>query len=411
MKVLHLNTNQQGGAAWCAIRISKALAKAGVDSRMLFAQGEQIPEGIEGAIAKKDKSFWERNYVLRGCRWLLAQTPWYVDYHKQQVMMDRANTEHLYLHQPLSLYTNIANHPLVEWADIIHLHWVPAFVDYPTFFEKVKKPIVWTLHDKYPAVGALHSCSEFSPVPCKLQPIDRQFRTIKRKGIEKAYSMHIVAISEMMMGICQSSDVLKGFPVCLIHNGVDTNVFRPFDKQKSRIELGLSLNSKIVLFSSYWLHDKNKGLDRLIDAMGHIDCPNMQLVCIGTPLVMPRASFQIKQTGLLTDQTIIAKYYSAADLFVQCSYEESFGQTLLEAMSCGTPVVSTPCGIAKELIYPFNGILCKGYKTEDIAFGIKEGLSTKYDSVTIREYIVNHFQYEIIAKQYINLYTKILDGN
>lgn len=410
MKILHINTSQNGGAAWCAIRINKALAKEGIDSRMLFADGENMPDGVRGEIAKRDVNPWKKYRLLDKLAGMYARHTFGLNAVKLQSNLEKCNKWHLYLHQPLTHYKNIAHHPLIEWADIIHLHWVPDFIDYPTFFKEVKKPIVWTLHDKHPAVGVMHYCSGFHPVPEELKEIDGNCKRIKRKSVSQARNLNLVGISETMVNLCKKSEVLHDFPVTLIHNGVNVDVFKPHDKTEARRKLGIILDAKVFLFSSYGIHDPNKGLDRLIEALEMIDIPNKILICIGgfSGQALPDASFPIVLTGLLKNQTKIAKYYSAADCFIQCSYEESFGQTSLEAMACGTPVVSTPCGIAKELIQPFNGIVCDGYTPESIAEGIRRMIEKEYDPVLIRQHIVDEYRYEKIARQYIDLYSSIL---
>ena len=413
MKVLHINTEQMGGAAWCAIRINKALANIGIESRMLFANGESMPDGLEGAIAEQDKEFWYSNPVLGKIKHLLMRTPWYWDKEKADMLMQRELAkvkDRPYTHHPFSYYKNIVHHPLVEWADIIHLHWVSDFVDYPSFFKEVKKPIVWTLHDKYPAVGILHYSSEFFPVLDELKCLDEKFRSVKRKGVKEAWNLHLVAISKSMIDLCKKSDVLKNLPVTLIHNGVDTLTFTSYDKMASRKELGLSQDATIFLFSAYGIVDRNKGLERLIAAIKKVNVPNKVIVCIGNDegYSIPKTSFTIKLAGLQKDQAMIAKYYSASDFFMQCSYEESFGQTVLEAMSCGTPVISTPVGIAPDLIQPFNGVMCKGYDAEAIADGIRKALNMGYDSFAIRQYIVDNYEYNIIAEQYKALYEELM---
>ena len=416
MKVLHINTAQTGGAAWCAIRINKALQLEGVDSRMLFSGGAVLPEGVKGAIAEKDKNFWFSNRLTTKIKHLLNRMPWYWDKEKADGYLNKAKSQikgeaKPYTHHPFSNFKNIAYHPLIEWADIIHLHWVSDFVDYPTFFKRVKKPIVWTLHDKYPAVGIMHYSSEFFPIPIELQEIDNRCRQIKRKGVKKARSLNIVAIAEEVVDICKKSEVLFDFPITLIHNGVNTNIFRPFDKQTARIDLGLPSDTKILLFSGFIINDRNKGLNRLIDALNKVKITNKMLVCLGKfdNRLIPTTNYPIHMAGLQNDQTILAKYYSAADFYLQCSYEETFAQTPLEAMACGTPIISTPCCGAKDLIRDFNGVICTSYDAEALSAGIAEALNKKYQTDLIRQHIVDNYQYDKIAKQYINLYECILN--
>ena len=125
MKVLHINKYQSGGAALCSIRICKALSEKGIESRMLFGEGNSMPEGVRGAIASPDKVFWNRNLFLRAIKKFCKLFGiWLVDVEKAYHQLQQANESQLFVHQPLSSYKNITSHPLIEWADIIHLHWV-----------------------------------------------------------------------------------------------------------------------------------------------------------------------------------------------------------------------------------------------------------------------------------------------
>jgi len=411
MKVLHINTYQQWGAALCARRINKALVQAGENSRMLFAVGQNSSGDKGWNIARKDDCWWLRIPVLRSLIWrFIHYMPFMMDAEKLQSQVDSANSNHLYLHIPLSQYKNLAHHPLIKWADVIHLHWVSGFVDYPTFFKEVRKPIVWTLHDKYPAVGLQHYNSDFYPIPENLKALDEYCRQVKRKSLLKADNLHLVAISQMMLKVCRDSDVLCGFPVTLIHNGIDVSRFKLYDKQKGRIEIGLLPDAKIFLFSAYEIHDPNKGLNRVVNALEKIDIPNKMLVCIGmSTKPTPDATFPIILTGLLNNQDKISKYYSSADYFIQGSLEETFSQTPLESMACGTPVVSFPCSGANDLINENNGVVCEDFTVDALVNGIKTAMSREYHPKTIREDVIHRFSYDKIAQQYIELYKKVLE--
>lgn len=416
MKILHVNSIQEGGAAWCAICINKALVQQGVDSKMLFAQGTLLPDGVEGAIAEKDAILkFRSNSLFVKFRHLLMRLPWYMNVEKMQDWLCKANLQHLYLHQPLSNYTAIVNHPLVEWADIIHLHWVSDFIDYPTFFKKIRKPIVWTLHDQYPVLGVMHFESKYTMRPKELNEIDYLCRKIKQKGLLKAESLHIVAISNMMKDIISSSELLGTFPVTQIHNGVDTDIFKRISTDCSIVSefiSSLEKDTKIFLFSSYSIWDKRKGLDRVLEALEmikNIKSYNIALIIIGyvNKEMQVTASFPVFCTGLVKSQTELAKIYSSVNYFINASYEEAFAQTPLEAMACGTPVVSSPCSGASDLIRPFNGFICDGFDVSALQRGIQKAMYIEYDAEQIRDYIIENFDYKIIAKKYIELYTSI----
>ena len=248
-----------------------------------------------------------------------------------------------------------------------------------------------------------------TPFPDNLKKIDNWCREIKRKAVLETKSLNIVAISEAMVEVCSNSDVLKGFPITLIHNGVDTEMFRPYNKQNVRKELGLREDACIFLFSAYYIHDSRKNLNSVVGALEKLNIQNKILLCMGNAnKQMPDSSFPILLTGCIRDEEKMAKLYSAADYFIMSSMEETFSQTPLEAMACGTPVISTPVSGAADLIRPFNGIVCKGYDANVLLVGIKRAMESEFNASMIRRHILKNYQYGEIAEQYIRLYESLI---
>ncbi len=419
MNILHINTeNSFGGASLCAKRICSAQRKHGIDARMLVAHGKE-EDNISKILADDEyHDPWYSNPLKAKIKHLLMRMPWFWDEEKVRTELKKIQentTERPYIHLPYSYYKDITTHPLFDWADIIHLHWVSGFIDYPSFFKRIKKPIVWTFHDKHPIVGLSHYKSVFFHLPSIYKKLDDAVIRIKTKSLRLTKTeIHLVAISELMQALCSKSSITEGLPTTLIHNGVDENTFYPHNKRIVRNKYNIPSDATVFLFSSYDIWDKNKGLDRVVAALDSLALPNTYLICIGENegKPAPETSFRIIQTGRIDNQDYIAEFYSASDFFIQASYEESFGQTILEAMACGTPVVSTCCGISPDLIFDFNGIICKGYDPKEIADGIKQALEYQhnqgYSVSIIRDYIVKNYSYDIISNQYINLYKDIL---
>lgn len=422
MKVVHINANRGDGAALCALRISQALKSKGVDTSFIVSNGASTDVFT---VAQPDKSLWNSNRLLKCFKKILLKLNLRNEdeqlRHELRIAEEKSH-EHVYSHLPLTSFKNLSHHPLIQEADIVHLHWVSGFVDYPTFFKEVKKPIVWTLHDKYPAVGLLHYCSEFFPIPEALKSIDKKCRNIKRNAVKDLKNLHIVAISELMKSICNQSDVLRGLPVTLIHNGVDTNTFLPIAKDEARKKLNLPTKGDdgnyctIFMVCGFDLFGKNKGLLRVIKALECVMAPNKMLVCVGLipkPQPVIQTSFPIRFFGRVTDTNLLTTIYSSIDFYIQASYEETFAQTPLEAMSCGKPVISTPCSGAPEVIHSFNGVICEGYEPEDLTKGIQQAvdknLLSPYSAKEIREGIQREFSYENIAEQYLLLYKEVLN--
>lgn len=421
MKVVHINAHRGDGAALCALRISQALKSKGIETSMIVSNGTS--DGVF-TVAECDKNIWNRHRVLRRLKNLMLRLHLCHDYEQMQRDFRQAyrhTDTPVYAHLPLSAFRNLAHHPLVKEADIVHLHWVSGFVDYPTFFSEVRKPIVWTIHDKYPAVGLLHYNSTFFPIPPSLRALDQRCRQIKRNAVQPLSNLHLVALSRQMLDICSKSEVLQGLPISLIHNGVYTDTFVPQGKIESRRVLQLPINEDegkahtIFMACGFDLFNRNKGLTRIIEALERVDTPNKMLLCVGKLRdLMPevKASFPIRFFGPISDAKTLSQVYSAADYFIQASYEESFGQTPLEAMSCGTPVISTPCGVAPEIIRDDNGVLCRGFDVDALAHGIQQAVDHNsrcpYSSDVIRAYILKDFSYDIIADQYLDLYNEML---
>ncbi len=405
MKVLHINTSFSGGAALCAQRIMNATAQCGVEAKMLICQGEPRDNIYK---VEKDQSFWVKNAWLRRIKNLFIKLNVGKDeatlvYHIDKKM--RENGVHELCHVPYSEYRYLVDHPLIEWADVIHLHWVTGMLDYQSFFRRVKKPIVWTMHDKYPLEGLLHYVDY--PVPECLADIDRKCRKQKRKAMLSHPNLHMVAISELMIDLCKNSDVTRGLPVHLIHNGIDANLFNRVEVSSLRRELGIPAENKVFVFSSYWIQDPNKGLSKLISALEALHQDNITIVCIGNYDEVPQSSLDIKCVGFVSESDMMSRLYTMADYFVLASQEETFAQTPMEAMACGTPVIAYPCSGAHDLINDHNGVVCKDFTVEALIAGIRLAMTRRYDPAAIREDVTTRFGYEKIAREYLALYEEV----
>ena len=406
MKVVHITKLPDGGATWCAMRISKALQKSGIESSMLMMQGAAA-EGI--SIAKPDWLYTRfENPLLRilmkGLKVLVRPRYEYYKWRRKQ----SEKSEPAFFSSPLTDYTRLPNHPSIKQADIVHLHGVADFVDYPSFFQKTKKPIVWTIHDENPGMGGFHYQLHQLQSNAIHKKLDKEYATIKKKAISKGNKPHLVAISIMMKGFLEHNDILKGCHITLIHNGVEGDQYQFLDRVSARENTKLPLDKKIFLFSSYKIEDKRKGLSLLIEALERQNDDTIHLVCLGKYESVPKAKIGITCAGLVRDKEQLSQYYSAADFFVLSSFQEAFAQTPLEAMSCGTPVISFPCSGAADLIRDYNGVLCNDFTVNALYDGINKAMSKSFNREQIRKEVLDRFSYDKIAEQYIKLYNSLL---
>lgn len=408
MNVVHISKYPDGGASWCAMRISNALRTKGVDSRILLMQG--MPSE-KVAVAEPDRLYrWYGNTIQRIVMKLLKVfvRPSFEYYKWRRKQAER--TGPAFFTSPLTEYSSLAEHPYIREADIIHLHWVADFIDYPSFFQKVTKPIVWTVHDENPGLGGFHYQTHLHQANAVYKKLDAEYAAVKKKALNYGNRPHLVAISSMMKLFFEKNEILKDCPITLIHNGVEGELYKMLDRKKSRTELGLPVNDKVFLYSSFKIEDKRKGLNLLIKALEKLNDDSVHLVCLGGYDDVPQATFRITCAGLVQNKELLSKYYSAADYFVLSSFQEAFAQTPLEAMSCGTPVISFPCSGAADLINEQNGVLCDDFTVDSLENGIREAMKTYYDRRVIRKDVLDRFSYDKIAQQYIELYQSLLDG-
>ena len=157
------------------------------------------------------------------------------------------------------------------------------------------------------------------------------------------------------------------------------------------------------------IYEDRKGLKDLLKALEILNIPNTTLICIGQYSTKPQTLYEVLCEGYITNPRLLSLYYSAADFFIMPSYQEAFAQTPMEAMACGTPVIAYPCSGTKDLIRPFNGIVCADFTIGALVDAIRSAMNNHYDRNEIRNYIVGHFSYNIIAKQYLQLYEKMLN--
>lgn len=402
VKVVHICTSLRGGAGICARRIVEATKSLGIDARVLVASGDRL----DYVDVIKPVYPWSKIWPVQKIQVLLNL---FGKWPKTSVLRQRIAKEKKQgtFTCPITDYTNLAFHPWVKDADIIHLQWVGDFLDYESFFKNVNKPIVWTIHDENPGLGGFHYISWKRAATNSLKGIDNEFIEIKRKAYAEAKSMTLVAISTMMADFFMRNELLKGFPIKIIHNGIDGDVFTPINKSIAREALSIGKDELVFVFAAYYIHEDRKGLKELIEALEKINHSNITLICLGKYNKKPRATFNIRCEGFVSNSRLQSLYYSAADFFIMPSFQEAFAQTPMESMACGTPVIAFPCSGAKDLINDKNGVICEDFTVDALVNGISTAMKHNYSGNFIRQNLLERFSYDIIAKQYIDLYMSL----
>lgn len=412
MKVVHISTQDYGGAGLCTLRIHKALLNIGVDSKVLVAfKASDLPTVFVANESDINKYKPPKNKLLRKYKSLMRYKGKYLTrLEKYQRSVNQLRRETTYTF-PISNY-DLSNDPILADADVVHLHWVADFIDYPTFFSRINKPIVWTLHDENILYGGFHYRRDKDKYYSLCQYTEDELKKIKIDALAKTRcSIRLIAISELMRTLCNENPIVKMFPNKLIHNPIDSKSFIQMDKNVARHALGIPCDRIVLSFCSVSLSDERKGLKELIMALEKLNIDNITLICAGGGEIPVQTNLHIIRFGMIGNERLLSLFYSAADFFVMPSFQESFGQTPLEAMSCGTPVVAFPSGIISEVINEQNGVICDDYTSDSLLYGIKEALGRKYDRSQIRQSVISNFSPNIIANQYIDVYNEVIANN
>ena len=316
--------------------------------------------------------------------------------------------------------------------DIVHIHWVGDGFLPIRALSRFRRPVVWTLHDLWPMTGGCHlpgTCKRYTEsCGCCPRLGSERERDITRLVWEqkerhwKAVEITLVAASRWVAECAHSSSLFQRRRVEVIPLGLDLQVFKPVDKSWARRELNWPQEKQIILMGAFNLTtDPLKGFHHMVDSAkilsSHGWAEKAELVLFGDsePEASPATGLKTTYMGPLHDDRLLSLMYSAADTFVCPSKQETFGQTVLEAMACGTSCVAFGTGGLLDLVENgVTGYLAEAQNTADLARGIAWVLEDddrqRRLSQASREKVDKHFSSVQVAHRYADLYRELLKG-
>ncbi len=428
-KVVHLCSQDYGGAGKAAYRLHKGLQQIGVNSKMLVLNKKSGDPSVEVFPSKYTERLQQSLNVSS------YESPLW----SQQVL--RWQTELAkYPNRPvgLEIFTDALSDIHIDQiqdikdADIVNLHWVAGTLDYPSAPLALKdKQIVWTLHDMNPFSGGCHysgdcenykeSCGTCPQLGSTIaEDMSRQIWNHKYYAF-KSLNLNIVTPSKWLANCASKSSLLSNYPVKVIPNGLPLNTFKPYAKTKIRKALNIPDNAKVILFGADYLVNARKGFGYLLEALKrllpHKDYATVVLTFGNLPEGLQINTYHtICSLGSITDEDKLALAYSAADVFVIPSIEDNLPNTVLEAMACGAPVVGFEIGGIPDMVeHKKTGYLVKPRDIEGLSEGIAWVLSAS-DSGTnfseqCRKKVEREYALEVQAKSYYEMYGGILQGH
>jgi glycosyltransferase involved in cell wall biosynthesis len=419
MKITLLSTyHLNGGAGVAATRLHRALLKSGVESSLLV---EQVTKPEPGVIPLADSYLDKKWATARFGLDRLSFLP-----HEK----DKSVRFHF---SPATIGANLSHHPAVLEADVLHIHWTNfGFLSLSELDKLVRlgKPIVWTLHDQWAFTGGCHytrGCTRFltqcgqCPYLRNPGPNDLSARVFARKAaiLTPETKLHIVTPSKWMADEAGSSQLLEWFPVSTIPNTLDQTVFRPIDRQAALNRFGLTdPNRPRLLFGSFNTTDPRKGFQYFADALTLLQQqqpslnPEILVFGKGQTDAMAALPYPVRQLGVLTSDDDLVAAYNLADALVVPSLEDNLPNTVVESLSCGTPVVAFRTGGIPEMISQFkNGYLADVGSIPKLTNGLAFILNhpTPADlRQNARESAEKLFGEEEVGRRHVELYRSLM---
>ena len=371
MKSLLLSHSDGGGGAGrAAYRLQQALVAAGVDSRMHVdfknTNDDRVSQssGLLAGLALRARILVDQ---LPGISAKVADPGLFSPGFSSAMMARNINS---------------------DAADIINVHWVNMGFLSIRQLGRIRKPMIWTLHDMWAFTGGRNYAPDGPnarwrdpyevdnrPTDGSLWDVDRWVWNRKRKGWTKP--RQVVTPSKWLAELVSQSELMSTWPVSVIPNPIDTNVFKPYPQAEARAFHNLPPDVPLILFAfTTNLDDPRKGWDLLGEALQimHLECPDVELAVMGQDAPpnpwgtgLPHAHW----LGRLSYDEQLAMAYSAADVTVVPSRQDNLPQTGTEAQACGCPVAAFRVGGLPDVVEDAEtGLLADAFDTTALANAI-----------------------------------------
>lgn len=412
-RVIQVNfSDSDGGAARAARRLNQALNQAGGSSRMVVINKTsdditvQAPLGFSGRM-----------------RALMAQKA-------GKLALGAQRTTNPVVHS-----LNWCPSGLGKWidrcdAEVVNLHWLGFEALSVGEVAAIRKPLVWTMHDMWSFCGAEHYSDDAPGSRFETGfhtgnrvaghgGLDLDRWTWRRKQSAWQRPFHVVSPSRWLGECVKRSKLMTDWPVSVIPNALDTELFAPLpDKSAIRRLLKLPDDRQLIAFGAVGGgSDPRKGFDLLLAALRQLaDKDKERYACVvfgqSQPAKAPDIGLPIHWMGRLHDEISVAIVYNAVDVMVVPSRQENLPQTGTEALACGCPVAAFDCtGMPDIVEHRVTGYLARAYEANDLAVGIEwilaDTVRHRELSANARKRAVSLWSTEVVVPQYLDLYRKL----
>lgn len=307
--------------------------------------------------------------------------------------------------------------------DIIHLHNIHGYyVNYSLLFDFLKEydvPVVWTLHDCWPFTGhcayydfvkcdrwvtECHDCPQLHGYPASLFMDRSRANFLKKKesflGLNR---LTLVPVSDWLRKELQKS-FLSCYPSITIHNGIDLSIFTPSEN------IIKENDQKMILgVASIW--EKRKGLEEFVELRKRLPS-NYDIILVGLSKTqisnLPTGIKGIERTENISE---LVELYSRANVFVNPTLEDNFPTTNIEALACGTPVITYNTGGSPEAIDEKTGFIVVKRDIDELTKKVRFVCEKKPFSLQqCRNRSEKYYDNRKTYQKYINLYNHLVEN-
>lgn len=416
MKILHLSSSDiNGGAARAAFRLHKGLIQAGVDSQMFVRDKHSDDKSVK-------RYSYPKGFSKVGYRY----SRYVIENGFKKYQFSRPSGFEVFSDDRSALKEGFYDQ--LPEADIYHLHWISGFLDLPSFFRNVSKPVVWTLHDMFPFTGGCHynsgcqnylnSCHNCPQLGSKSEnDLSRQIWMRKQKSISEFKNRIVIRTdSNWLTEEAKRSGLYKNLDISTIHYGLETDEFLPLDKMSCKQALNIPQNKRVIVFGAPGIDNPRKGFKELNEALLKIsgNVENLLLLSFGSGGTPNTTDLPILHLGHVANNKLLSLIYNCGDVFVIPSLQEAFGQTALEAMACSVPVAGFNTGGIPDMIEDgVTGYLAQTGNISDLSEAILRILNMdrgSYEQMAnnCRNKVLNGYTLTHQSEKYISDYRKLI---
>jgi glycosyltransferase involved in cell wall biosynthesis len=413
IRVLHLAQSDGGGGAnKAAFRLHRSLRDLGVAST--FHPGRKIGNDPE-VIAAWPPIAGDSISTLAA--WL--------DSHSLDFYRDRRGD----VFSPIRFCYGRPRRELVATADIVCLHWIAGSFLHPRHLARLHKPLVWRLSDVWPFTGGCHfpaDCRKFEdrcgscPSLGSAAADDLAARGFEaRERYYDALDLTVVAPSRWIAEEAKRSKLFRQRRIVHIPTGIEVSTFRPMPRAEARRLLDLPADAPMLLFGAMdSTTNSRKGFAPLRRALGRFaQSPSARgavAVVFGgeTDAAQTVEGLPLIHVGRIVKEERLARLYAAADVLVAPFLEDNLPNVVLEALSCGTPVVAFAAGgIPDAVEHRRNGVLVPVGDADALADGIAWALDPAHKpslDAAARATALSRFDIARCARAYRDLFAQII---